>query len=137
VTDQLDETKPLLLTSPDRLRELRKVTRALRSQRDALRESVRVQLERLRAHHELLAEVHGALQNHDASAGAAKLEAKYGFTPREAEVAILLAAGRGNAAIANTLKISPHTARHHTQHVLAKLGVHSRAAAGARLRRLA
>jgi DNA-binding NarL/FixJ family response regulator len=137
VADQ-DETKSLVLTPPDRLRELRKVTSALRSQRDALRESVRVQLERLRAHQELLVEVHGALRNRDVSAGATtKLEAKYGFTPREAEVAILLAAGRGNAAIASTLKISPHTARHHTQHVLAKLGVHSRAAAGARLRRLA
>ena len=32
------------------------------------------------------------------------------------------------------LGISPHTARHHTQRVLDKLGVHSRAAAGARLR---
>ena len=60
--------------------------------------------------------------------------ADYGLTEREIEVAKLLAEGRRNTAIAGTLGISPHTARHHTQRVLAKLGVHSRAEAGARLR---
>jgi DNA-binding CsgD family transcriptional regulator len=64
------------------------------------------------------------------------LEAVYGLTQREIEVARLLADGRGNAAIASALGISPHTARHHTQHVLAKLGAHSRAEAGVRLRGL-
>ena len=59
---------------------------------------------------------------------------QYGFTGREVEVARLLAEGRRNTAIAATLGISPHTARHHTQRVLAKLGVHSRAEAGAKLR---
>jgi DNA-binding NarL/FixJ family response regulator len=60
--------------------------------------------------------------------------ADYGLTEREIEVARLLAEGRRNTAIAGALGISPHTARHHTQRVLAKLGVHSRAEAGARLR---
>jgi DNA-binding CsgD family transcriptional regulator len=59
---------------------------------------------------------------------------RFGLTGRELEVAHLLAEGRSNAAIARTLSISPHTARHHTQRVLGKLGVHSRAEAGARLR---
>ena len=59
---------------------------------------------------------------------------QYGFTGREAEVARLLAQGRRNSAIAAELGISAHTARHHTQRVLAKLGVHSRAEAGAKLR---
>ncbi|HEU5039303.1 MAG TPA: helix-turn-helix transcriptional regulator [Gemmatimonadales bacterium] len=59
---------------------------------------------------------------------------RFGLTDREKEVARLLAKGRRNAAIAAALGISPHTARHHTQRVLAKLGVHSRAEAGARLR---
>lgn len=59
----------------------------------------------------------------------------HGLTARELDVARLLAEGRTNVAIARELGISPHTARHHTQRVLAKLGVHSRAAAGARLRR--
>jgi len=60
---------------------------------------------------------------------------EYGLTEREVEVARLLAEGRRNIAIASALGISPHTARHHTQRVLAKLGVHSRAEAGAKLRR--
>jgi len=59
---------------------------------------------------------------------------RYGLTSREAQVAILLIQGRSNSAIAEQLQISPHTARHHTQHILSKLGVHSRAAAGAKLR---
>jgi DNA-binding NarL/FixJ family response regulator len=62
------------------------------------------------------------------------LQEKYGLTRRELEVATLLAQGRTNTSIANTLHISTHTARHHTQRVLGKLGVHSRAAAGAKLR---
>jgi DNA-binding NarL/FixJ family response regulator len=61
--------------------------------------------------------------------------AGHGFTARELDVARLLAEGRTNATIARELGISPHTARHHTQRVLTKLGVHSRAAAGALLRR--
>ena len=59
---------------------------------------------------------------------------RFGFTRREVDVAILLAQGCSNATVARRLHISPHTARHHTQHVLDKLGVHSRAEAGARLR---
>ena len=47
---------------------------------------------------------------------------------------MLLAQGRSNVAIAKTLGISTHTARHHTQRVLAKMRVHSRAEAGAKLR---
>jgi DNA-binding CsgD family transcriptional regulator len=62
------------------------------------------------------------------------LEADYGMTPREVEVALLLAEGCSNSRVATRLGISPHTARHHTQRVLGKLGVHSRSEAGARLR---
>jgi DNA-binding NarL/FixJ family response regulator len=66
--------------------------------------------------------------------GHADLSLGYGLTSREAEVANLLVLGQSNSAIAEQLEISPHTARHHTQRILAKLGVHSRAAAGAKLR---
>lgn len=66
---------------------------------------------------------------------ALRLQDEYGMTPREVEVALLLATGLSNNALARQLGISPHTARHHTQRVLGKLGVHSRAEAGARLRR--
>lgn len=58
----------------------------------------------------------------------------YGLTRREAQVAKLLARGRSNQAIARELKISQHTARHHTQRILAKLEVHSRGEAGAKIR---
>jgi non-specific serine/threonine protein kinase len=65
---------------------------------------------------------------------AVHLHAEHGMTPREIEVAMLLIEGCSNRTVAKRLGISPHTARHHTQRVLAKLGVHSRAEAGARLR---
>jgi DNA-binding NarL/FixJ family response regulator len=67
--------------------------------------------------------------------GQAGLKLRYGLTWREAQVATLLVEGRPNSEIAEELKISPHTARHHTQRILSKLSVHSRAAAGAKLRR--
>ncbi|HEU5304135.1 MAG TPA: LuxR C-terminal-related transcriptional regulator [Gemmatimonadales bacterium] len=64
----------------------------------------------------------------------AYLQLEYGLTAREAEVALLLAEGHSNTAIAAALHISTHTTRHHTQRILSKLGVHSRAAAGAVIR---
>ena len=70
-----------------------------------------------------------------AGPGSSHLHLDYGMTPREVEVAMLIAEGCSNSTVARRLGISPHTARHHTQRVLGKLGVHSRAEAGARLRR--
>lgn len=52
--------------------------------------------------------------------------ARFRFTSREAVVATLLAARRTNREISATLGISTHTARHHVQRVLEKLGVSSR-----------
>lgn len=75
-----------------------------------------------------------ASRDRNANTRTAQLARRFGFTARESDVAALLAQGSSNAAIAATLGISAHTARHHTQHVLSKLGVHSRAQAGARLR---
>lgn len=49
-----------------------------------------------------------------------------GLTPREVEVARLLARGLSDKAIAGTLGFSWHTARRHTEKVLAKLGISSR-----------
>lgn len=48
------------------------------------------------------------------------------LTPRERQVLRLLAHGLGTDALADTLSISPATARNHIQRVLEKLGVHSR-----------
>lgn len=58
--------------------------------------------------------------------GEAELRERYGLTARQAEVARLLARGRSNREIANRLGISPHTARHHAQRVLEKVGAPSR-----------
>jgi DNA-binding CsgD family transcriptional regulator len=52
---------------------------------------------------------------------------RFGLTCRESEVAALLAERRSNSEIAFALGISPHTASHHTEQVLAKLGLKSRA----------
>ena len=56
-----------------------------------------------------------------------ELRARFGLTDREVGVARLLAQGQTNAEVASTLGISPFTARNHTEHVLAKLGVSNRA----------
>ena len=69
-----------------------------------------------------------------AAARTAHLQMQFGLTARETEVAVLLAQGLSNVVIAKTLGISPHTARHHTQRILGKMKVHSRAEAGAKLR---
>lgn len=56
------------------------------------------------------------------------------LTRREREVLALLADGPDNDAIAQSLVISPQTARTHVQNVLGKLGVHSRLEAAAFVR---
>jgi len=48
------------------------------------------------------------------------------LTPREREVLQLLTEGLDGAAIAERLFLSQATVRNHIQHILAKLGVHSR-----------
>jgi len=55
----------------------------------------------------------------------------YGLTPRERQVLALLAAGRSNRQIAADLVISEHTVARHVQNIFGKVGVTSRAAAGA------
>lgn len=52
--------------------------------------------------------------------------ARFGFTKRQATVALLLAERKTSVEIANTLCISTHTARHHTEAVMDKLGVQDR-----------
>jgi DNA-binding NarL/FixJ family response regulator len=61
------------------------------------------------------------------------LRERYGLTARQTEVARLLAEGCSNAEIASRLEMSYFTARNHTEQVLGKLGVPSRAAVGALL----
>lgn len=54
------------------------------------------------------------------------LKARFGLTAREADVALLLAQRRQNIEIAETLCVSVHTARHHTERVLEKLDLNRR-----------
>lgn len=54
------------------------------------------------------------------------LRSRFGLTRKEVRVARLIAEDKTNDQIAEALSISPHTARHHTERVLAKLGVNSR-----------
>ncbi len=53
------------------------------------------------------------------------------LTPREREVAALIARGQGAKQIGAALGISTHTARHHTEGVFSKLGVSNRASVAA------
>jgi len=55
-----------------------------------------------------------------------ELQERFDLTPRQAEVAQLLARRKTNPEIAEALCISPHTARHHTEAVLQKLNVSCR-----------
>jgi DNA-binding CsgD family transcriptional regulator len=107
-----------------------------------LRQDSRALVNQLRGSIHQLRQLRGQLREHTAgssgdgthSQSRKDLYLRYGLTRREHEVAHLLAEGKSNAAIAQELRISAHTARHHTQRVLAKLAVHSRAEAGAKLR---
>ena len=56
------------------------------------------------------------------------------LTSREHEVVMLVAEGLTNAEIARHLWISPGTVRRHLENVFAKLAVHTRTAAVARVR---
>lgn len=57
----------------------------------------------------------------------------YRFTPREQEVAELLATGKRQRDIAQQLVITQRTVRHHEQSILQKLGVETRFEAGIKL----
>ena len=56
------------------------------------------------------------------------------MTAREREVLELVREGLTNAEIARTLWVAPGTVRRHLENAYAKLGVHTRTAAVARLR---
>jgi DNA-binding NarL/FixJ family response regulator len=82
---------------------------------------------------ELLARVRSALRRFHAqprtSIPEAAGTANESLTAREREVLKLLARGLDQGEIATALVITPKTVSNHIQHVLAKLGVHSRAQA--------
>ena len=61
---------------------------------------------------------------------------KDGFTARERELLFLLARDISTKRIAQTLRISPETAKWHTRNIYEKLGVHDRTSAQLAIRRL-
>lgn len=65
---------------------------------------------------------------------AAELRRRFGLTPREVDVALLLAARRSNKEIARKLCIAQKTGLRHTERVLAKLNAGSRLDVGRILR---
>lgn len=67
-----------------------------------------------------------ATDSGSASRSIERLAAAYGLTPREAEVAALLAKGRSLPFVQEELYISLSTAQTHARHIYKKLGVHSR-----------
>jgi len=118
------------------LSALRLSFQALRDQRRSLLSNMRALVDETLSSSERLRDEWQIRPSPSAGSSAAlRLQDEYGMTPREVDVALLLSEGLSNSALARQLGISPHTARHHTQRVLGKLGVHSRAEAGARLRR--
>jgi DNA-binding CsgD family transcriptional regulator len=68
---------------------------------------------------------------HDAPVVSVAMRAASGLTPREREVAALLAYGLSNREIAERLVVTERTAAAHVEHILSKLGFASRHQAGA------
>ena len=107
----------------------------LRSSNRALIKSLHGSIDELRELRRNLKKSHGGgLVSNTRDSLESKLTMRFGLTRREAQVAALLAQGRSNQVIAKELRLSAHTARHHTQRILSKLEVHSRGEAGARIR---
>ena len=80
---------------------------------------------------ELLARVRRSLRRSGPCVGAtvtATVPDDLNLSPREREILALLADGRTQTQIATALVISSKTVATHIQHILSKLGVHSRAA---------
>jgi DNA-binding CsgD family transcriptional regulator len=135
VTQNGQKTDPAAV---DRLNDVLGTFTALRDDAQRLLGQISESLRQMRDLRSQLREHRGTSHNGRAKGpltGAAYLQSRYGLTARETEVAMLLGQGRSNSAIAAALNISNHTARHHTQRVLAKLDVHSRGEAAAKVRR--
>lgn len=62
------------------------------------------------------------------------VQQRFGLSPRQAEVALLLAQGHTTADIARMLELTTHTVRHHAEQVLHRLNVRTRQQAMVRLR---
>ncbi len=76
---------------------------------------------------ELIARMRGLLARTSLPQRPRTLDSRgHGLTPREQEVLSLLAEGRNPKEVASELSISPKTVATHIQHLVDKVGVHSR-----------
>ena len=132
-----DQPEPAMTVSAKQISTVLSTFKELREEGRSLMARLRASMFEMKAQRHLRGERDGLANGKTVlpAAAAPQLQIEYGMTPRQVEVALLLAEGCSNITVARRLGISPHTARHHTQRVLGKLGVHSRAEAGARLRR--
>jgi DNA-binding CsgD family transcriptional regulator len=73
----------------------------------------------------------------DAPVTLGRLRERFGLTPSQGRVALLLLQGLRNDEIGRRLCISAHTARHHVEQVRLKVGGHTRAAVASRIRQVA
>jgi ATP/maltotriose-dependent transcriptional regulator MalT len=125
----------------ERLARARDITGALDAQRRAALKELRESLRQLRELGSTMTQLRRSdgrtttgQPNGDTrenGAGVFGLAERYELSLRELEVALLISQGFSNREIAETVRVSSHTARHHTQHVLGKLGVRSRSRAAA------
>jgi DNA-binding CsgD family transcriptional regulator len=69
----------------------------------------------------------GPMEDDPTIAGSVLDRSTYALTAREQDVVALLATGLSNSQIATELVISAATVRVHVEHILSKLGLHSRA----------
>ena len=135
-TSVLEHDRTLPSSSPtDRFHHLLSSFRVLRTNNRALVAELRGSMGQLRElRRRLRQRPTPVIPNQNGKEPEERLIKKFGLTRREVQVARLLTQGRSNQAIARQLRISEHTARHHTQRILAKLEVHSRGEAAAKIR---
>lgn len=93
-------------------------------------DSARLELDAARRVFETLGAVHDVARI-DALAGASRTRTPGQLTARELEVLALVASGKTNRAIAESLELSEKTVARHVSNIFVKLGVSSRAAATA------
>jgi DNA-binding NarL/FixJ family response regulator len=121
--DRFGDDLPVILVSAGRTKTLDRVAGLMLGADDYLTKPVDAG--------ELLARVRRSLRRSDVPVpnGNSKTTPDYNLSRREREILALLADGQTQTQIAAALVVSPKTVSTHIQHVLSKLGVHSRAQA--------
>jgi DNA-binding NarL/FixJ family response regulator len=129
--ERFDDDLPVILVSADRTTSLDRVAGLMLGADDYLAKPVDPD--------ELLARVRRSLRRSGTHAGnghangggngRAERTPQVSLSPREREILTLLADGQTQTQIASELYLSPKTVSTHIQHLLSKLGVHSRAQA--------